>query len=104
MMELARVVGTLWATQQDPTFRGGRLMVLQPIDEARRPSGQSLVAMDTVGAGVGEVVFYTTFYEATIPWRRRHPGAELTPVGASIVGIVDRIDVAPRPRKDGPDA
>jgi ethanolamine utilization protein EutN len=93
-MELARVVGTLWATQQHPTFRGGRLLVIQPIDEARSPSGQALVAMDTVGAGVGEIVFFTTFYEATIPWRRRHAGIDLTPVGASIVGIVDRIDVA----------
>ena len=59
-----------------------------------RDSGASLVAMDTVGAGVGEVVFYTTFYEATIPWRRKSFGLDLTPVGASIVGIVDRIDRA----------
>jgi ethanolamine utilization protein EutN len=98
-MELARVIGTLWATQQHPTFRGGRLLVLQPVDAERRASGPSLVAMDTVGAGTGEVVFYTTFYEATIPWRRRHFGLDLTPVGASVVGIVDRIDAAPDPAK-----
>jgi ethanolamine utilization protein EutN len=91
-MELARVIGTVWATQQHPSFQGGRLLVIQPIDDERRPSGASLVAMDTVGAGPGEVVFYTTFYEATIPWRRRHAGLDLTPVGASVVGIVDRID------------
>jgi ethanolamine utilization protein EutN len=92
MMELARVVGTLWATCEHPTFRGGRLLVIEPVDAARRPAGPSLVAMDTVGAGVGEIVFFTTFYEATIPWRRRLRGVDLTPVGAAIVGIVDRID------------
>jgi ethanolamine utilization protein EutN len=99
-MELARVVGSLWATQQHPSFRGGKLLVIQPIDDDRKPSGSTLVAMDTVGAGPGEIVFYTTFYEATIPWRRRHPGLDLTPVGASIVGIVDRID-ARRPPAAG---
>jgi ethanolamine utilization protein EutN len=100
MMELGRVVGTLWATQQHPTFRGGRLLLVQPIDQERRASGPAVVAMDTVGAGLGEVVFFTTFYEATIPWRRRHAGVDLTPVGASIVGIVDRIDgAAARPER-----
>ena len=94
-MELARVVGSVWATQQHASFQGGRLLVIQPVDEDRKPSGATLVAMDTVGAGPGEIVFYTTFYEATIPWRRRHPGLDLTPVGASIVGIVDRIDREP---------
>jgi ethanolamine utilization protein EutN len=93
-MELGRVVGTVWATQQHATFRGGRLLVIQPVDAERRPAGAPLVAMDTVGAGVGEIVFYTTFYEATIPWRRRSFGVDLTPVGASVVGIVDRIDYA----------
>jgi len=91
-MELARVIGTLWATQQHGTFLGGRLMVIEPIDAERRPAGATLIALDTVGAGVGEIVFFTTFYEATIPWRRLHTGMDLTPVGASIVGIVDRID------------
>jgi ethanolamine utilization protein EutN len=84
----------VWATQQHPSFRGGRLLVLQPLDADGRPAGATLVAMDTVGAGTGEVVFYTTFYEATIPWRRRSYGLDLTPVGASVVGIVDRIDRA----------
>jgi ethanolamine utilization protein EutN len=93
-MELARVVGTLWATRQHATFRGGRLLVIQPVDARRQPAGAPLIAMDTVGAGTGEVVFFTTFYEATIPWRRRHAGVDLTPVGASIVGIVDRIDTS----------
>jgi ethanolamine utilization protein EutN len=93
-MELARVVGTVWATQQHASFRGGRLLVIQPIDAGRKPVGATLVAMDTVGAGPGEIVFYTTAYEATIPWRRRTWGLDLTPVGASIVGIVDRIDLA----------
>lgn len=94
-MELARVIGTVWATQQHPTFRGGRLLVIQPVDAARKASGATLVAMDTVGAGTGEIVFFTTFYEATIPWRRRNRGMDLTPVGAAVVGIVDRIDAAP---------
>lgn len=94
-MELARVIGTVWATVQHPTFGGGRLLVLQPVDAARNASGAALVAIDTVGAGMGEIVFFTTFYEATIPWRRSHRGMDLTPVGAAVVGIVDRIDAPP---------
>jgi ethanolamine utilization protein EutN len=93
-MELARVIGTIWATRKHASFEGGRLLVLQPVDEAKRPSGATLVAMDTVGAGPGEIVFFTTAYEATIPWRRRRRGLDLTPVGAAVVGIVDRIDAA----------
>lgn len=51
--------------------------------------GDPLVAVDTVGAGAGETVFYISSREATIPLR-----PEMTPVDASIVGIVDRIDLS----------
>jgi ethanolamine utilization protein EutN len=91
-MELARVVGTVWATRKDENLSSGRILLLQPIDEARRATGSPLAALDTVGAGVGEVVFYVTAYEAVIPWKRRRPGIEMAGVDASVVGIVDRID------------
>ncbi len=95
-MELARVIGTLWATAKDPQLTGDRMLVVQPLDARRQPSGSPLVAVDTVGAGLGEIVFYTTAYEAVIPWKRRHAGMTMAGLDAAIVGIVDRVDLAAR--------
>ena len=57
-------------------------------DEPREKAGQPIIAVDTVGAGPGETVFYITAREAVIPLP-----IEMAPVDASIVGIVDRIDL-----------
>ncbi len=93
-MELGRVIGTIWATRKDPNLDGGRMLLVQPIDAARNAVGMPLSAVDTVGAGEGEIVFYTTAYEAVIPWKRRHSGMVMAGLDAAIVGIVDRIDAA----------
>ena len=90
-MHLARVVGTLHATVKDPNVTGAKLLVLQPIDMHRRPVGSRLAAADTVGAGLGEIVFYTTAYEAVIPFRRVRPGTSMALVDASVIGIVDAV-------------
>ncbi|MBI3766512.1 MAG: EutN/CcmL family microcompartment protein, partial [Ignavibacteriales bacterium] len=63
---------------------------IQPLNARRERVGDPIVAVDTVGAGQGETVFYITAREATIPLP-----VEMAPVDASIVGIVDRIDVHP---------
>ena len=88
-MQVARVVGDVVSTQKDPALVGLKLLILQPLGPAREPVGRTLVAADSVGAGVGEVVFFVRGREASFPWLP----AEV-PVDAGIVGIVDRWDLA----------
>jgi ethanolamine utilization protein EutN len=86
-MNLARVVGDIVSTRKDPLLEGTKLLIIQPLTMERKQLGDPIVAADTVGAGEGEIVFYVTAREATLPFRK-----PLMPVDASIVGIVDRID------------
>ena len=83
-MLLARVVGTVVATRKDPGLAGTKLLVVQPIKMDRTPLGKPLVAVDSVGAGAAEEVFYVRGREASIPFLP----AEV-PTDAAIVGIVD---------------
>jgi ethanolamine utilization protein EutN len=84
----ATVIGTLWATQKDENMKGFKLQIIQPLNAQREQAGSPIIAVDTVGAGQGETVFYITSREAVIPLP-----VEMAPVDASIVGIVERIDL-----------
>jgi ethanolamine utilization protein EutN len=64
---LARVVGTVVATRKDPASVGTKLLVIQPIKNDGTASGKTLVAVDSVGAGVTEDVFYVRGREASVP-------------------------------------
>lgn len=88
-MFFGRVIGTIWATRKDESLKSFKLQIVEPIDAHRQSAGDPIVAVDTIGAGPGETVFYITAREATIPLP-----VEFAPVDASIVGIVDRIDVS----------
>jgi ethanolamine utilization protein EutN len=88
-MFLARVIGTVWGTRKDEHLKGFTLQCIQPIDRRRNDVGDPVVAVDTVGAGPGETVMYITAREAVIPLP-----VDEAPVDASIVGIVDRIDIS----------
>jgi len=85
---LAKVIGTIWATRKDENMKNFKLQFIQPLNAKREHAGSPIVAVDTVGAGQGETVFYITSREAVIPLP-----VEMAPVDASIVGIVDRIDL-----------
>ncbi len=87
-MHLGKVIGTIWATRKYPALEGAKLQIVQPVDKNLDNRGAPLVAVDTIGAGSGEIVMYITSREATIPYR-----VELVPIDASIIGIVDRVDV-----------
>lgn len=91
-MYLGRVIGTVWATRRHQALEGGRMVLVQPIDDDKEPAGEPLAALDTVGSGPGEIVVYVTAYEAAIPWLESHPGLEVAGVDASVIGIVDRVD------------
>jgi ethanolamine utilization protein EutN len=87
-MQLARVIGDVVMTRKDANLVGITLLVVQPLTPDRQPAGRPLVAVDAVGAGVGEEVFYVRGKEASFPW---HPTE--VPVDAGIVGIVDHWDL-----------
>ena len=87
-MQLARVLGEVVSTMKDANLTGMKLLVVQPISPAGEPVGRSLVALDSVGAGVGENVFFVRGREAAFPFYPAEP-----PTDASIVGIVDRWDL-----------
>jgi microcompartment protein CcmK/EutM len=87
-MQLARVIGEVVATRKDDNLVGIKLLLVQPLDASRQPSGRPLVAVDAVGAGTGEDVFFVRGKEASFPFYPVEP-----PVDAGIVGIVDHWDV-----------
>jgi microcompartment protein CcmK/EutM len=83
-VQLARVIGEVVATMKDANLSGMTLLVLQPLSTAGEPAGRTLVALDSVGAGVGENVFFVRGREAAFPFYPAEP-----PTDAAIVGIVD---------------
>lgn len=83
-MQLARVIGEVVATVKDANLSGITLLVLQPVDASGADYGRTLVALDSVGAGVGEDVFFVKGREAAFPF---YPGEP--PADATVVGIVD---------------
>jgi ethanolamine utilization protein EutN len=83
-MQIARVIGDVVATRKDPAFEGITLLLVQPLAADGQPVGRPLVAVDSVGAGVGEHVFFVRGKEASFPF---HPVE--VPADAGIVGIVD---------------
>jgi len=83
-MHIARVIGDVVATRKDEQLVGIKLLIVQPLTPDRQPAGRPLVAVDAVGAGVGEDVFFVRGKEASFPFHPAEP-----PVDAGIVGIVD---------------
>ena len=89
-MRLARVIGSVVATQKDPSLVGAKLLLTQPVDRDGRPVGGAQLAIDAVGAGVGELVLLVLEGRAAGAALGRHAA----PVDAAIVGIVDPTGVA----------
>ena len=87
-MQLARVIGDVVATVKDPELGSHKLLILQPVGPDREPVGRTLVALDSIGAGVGEHVFFVRGKEASFPFLPAQP-----PADACIVGIVDHWSV-----------
>ena len=87
-MQLARVIGEVVSSVKDPNLIGAKLLVLQPIAASGENTGRTLVALDSVGAGTGEHVFFVRGREAAFPFYPAEP-----PADATIVGIVDHWDL-----------
>ena len=87
-MQIAKVIGSVVVTRKDESLVGIKLLLVQPLTPERQPVGRTLVAVDAVGAGVGEDVFFVRGKEASFPFYPAEP-----PVDAGIVGIVDHWDL-----------
>lgn len=88
-MKTARVIGNVWATRKDEKLSGLKLLIVQPLDMVSgAPEGSPIIAADIIGAGEGERVIYTSGSSA-----RKAAGADYIPVDATVVGIIDDLEV-----------
>jgi microcompartment protein CcmK/EutM len=91
-MQIARVIGTVVATQKHRTFEGAKLLLVQPLNLDDTPRGAPLLAVDGVGAGVDEQVLVVLEGRAA----GEALGRKAAPVDAAIIGIVDTVTVSER--------
>lgn len=89
-MKLGRVIGSVWATQKDPSVHAKRMLLVQPLRADGSEKGRPETALDTCDAGPGDHVLYVTSAEAALPFQ---PQNRLTASDATIVGVVDRVDL-----------
>ncbi len=83
-MQIARVIGNVVATVKNDSLHGRKFLIVQTLDADLNPKGKPLIALDAVGAGVGELVFWCRGKEASFPFKR-----DDTPTDCTIVGIID---------------
>jgi ethanolamine utilization protein EutN len=88
-MQIARVVGTVVATQKHRKFEGAKLLLVQPLNLDDSPRGSALLAVDGVGAGIHERVLIVLEGRAA----GEALGRKAAPVDAAVIGIIDRLDV-----------
>ena len=91
-MILARVIGTVWATRKDEGLLGTKILIVQPVELEYRQEKGFVVAVDSVGAGVGEIVLVAQGSSA-----RQTTLTHNRPIDAVIMAIVDKLDVDERP-------
>lgn len=87
-MKLGRIVGTVVSTRKDPSLASLKLLVVENLTTGLEKEGGYVVAVDSVGAGLGEVILYATGSSA-----RQTPVTKDRPVDAVIMAIVDSFDV-----------
>ena len=87
-MLLGRVIGNVVCTMKDASLTGQKLLIVQPLDRNGRNKGRPIIALDSVGAGAGETIYWCRGKEASFPFLPAEPTTE-----ATIVGIVDSVNV-----------
>jgi ethanolamine utilization protein EutN len=87
-MILGRVIGKVVATMKNASLAGQRFLIVQPTDGRGHDKGKPIVALDSVGAGAGETVYWCRGREASFPFLPTE-----VPTEATIVGIVDAVNI-----------
>jgi ethanolamine utilization protein EutN len=85
-MQLARVIGNIVATIKTDSLEGRKLLLIQPLNSLLKEAGKPMVAIDSIGAGAGEVVFWCRGKEASFPF-----SPDEVPTDCTIVAIVDSV-------------
>ena len=83
-MQIARVVGNVVSTVKNGGLEARKLLIIQSLDAELRATGRPLVAVDSVGSGIGELVFWCRGKEASFPFE-----GSVVPGDCTIVGIID---------------
>jgi microcompartment protein CcmK/EutM len=83
-VQIARVIGTVVSTVKNESLHGRKFLIVQTLDAQLNERGKPMIALDAVGAGVGELVFWCRGKEAAFPFKR-----DETPTDCTIVGIID---------------
>ena len=96
------MIGRVMASRKVETLEGAKLLLIQPMTWEKVPKGDAIVAVDTVGSGAGEFVFWVQAREAALAMGGKNL-ADTPPVDAAILGIVDGVsfqywtkDILPR--------
>ncbi len=89
-MTLARVVANVVSTEKHPHYRGQKILVVQPVDPSGNPKGKSLLAVDGVQAGVGDLVLVVDEGGSA---RSVISDEQAVTIRTAICGIVDRVDL-----------
>jgi ethanolamine utilization protein EutN len=87
-MLLGRIIGNVVCTMKDASLIGQKLLIVQPLDRKGRDKGRPVIALDAVGAGTGETIYWCRGKEASFPFLPKE-----LPTEATIVGIVDAVNV-----------
>jgi ethanolamine utilization protein EutN len=93
-MNLARVIGTVVCTVKNGALEGRKILVIQPVDGGLANAGKPLIAVDSIGAGKGELVFWCRGRESSFPFAPVE-----VPTDCTIVGIVDSVNIRPGQKK-----
>lgn len=88
-MLLGKVIGTVWSTRKDEKLVGSKFLIVKQLGLDEKLKENFVVAVDSVGAGVGEVVLYASGSSA-----RQTNITKNKPVDAVIMAIVDKLDVS----------
>ena len=90
-MLIARVIGEVVATRKHPSHEDRKALLVQPLNLDGSPWGNTLVALDAVGAGVGDRVLVTTEGYSSFS----SVGRGISPIDAAVLGVIDEIELLP---------
>ncbi len=96
-MTLCRVTGTVVSTVKHPTYKGLKLYVVQPVDDAGRPTDPSFLAVDQVQSGIGDLVLVLSEGNGA----RQILKEKVLPIRSIIVGVVDAVDAVAMTQVEG---